>query len=205
MIRPPALRTPATLVVAGLLGAIALSGTAGAAALVTGRQIKDGSVASRDIGTVSGTDVRDGGLAVADVDGSLAGPSGPTGPAGPVGATGPVGARGPVGVAGPVGSAGPQGAAGAIGARGPTGVRGWQLVTGSTVLVPAHTSLPMHVPCPNGTFALSGGVSAGGDLRTFEITSSSTNTDLSGWFFRVANVSDTDYYASARVTCVRSY
>lgn len=53
---------------------VAMSSSATAGALITGKQIKNGSVAGRDLrdGTVSGTDVRDGSLRSEDVqDGSL--------------------------------------------------------------------------------------------------------------------------------------
>ncbi len=105
--------------------AVATAGTAAVQALITGAQIKDGTVASRDIknGTIGRADIADA------AEAALRGRRGPQGAAGQQGAAGPVGPAGPQGA---TGAAGPQGPAGAQGAQGPKGDVGEGLhVTGS--------------------------------------------------------------------------
>lgn len=70
--------------------------TAGAAKLLTGKDIKDGSIELKDLSK----------KARASLTGRT-GPVGPTGATGPVGASGPAGANGNPGAAGTSGSAGP--------------------------------------------------------------------------------------------------
>jgi hypothetical protein len=88
---------------------LACAGSATAGSLITGRQIKDNSV--------TGADLRDGTVRTRDLAAPLqprAGTPGPAGPAGPKGDAGPAGAPGP---------AGPQGAPGLSGyevVHGPT-------------------------------------------------------------------------------------
>jgi hypothetical protein len=78
------------LVLAPAALVVGIGGTATAATLITGAQIQDGSVYSRDIanGTLTGTDVKDQSLTPTDFTGSLQGPAGPAGPAGPQGPAG---------------------------------------------------------------------------------------------------------------------
>ena len=96
-----------------------MTGSAFAArALITGADIKDGSISRADLS----------GRAVKSLKGKR-GPSGPAGrdgfagPQGPQGSTGPQGDRGP---AGPAGPEGPRGTTGDTGARGPQGIQGIQ-------------------------------------------------------------------------------
>lgn len=107
------------LLVAGAVSALAVTaaGTAGVQALITGAQIKDGTIESRDIknGTIARADIRAATLA------SLRGVRGRVGAQGPAGAVGPQGAAGPQGTAGPQGPQGPQGATGPQGAKGDPG------------------------------------------------------------------------------------
>ena len=58
-----------------------------AAGLITGRQVKDGSVASVDVrnGSLASRDVRDSGLGPDDYDRDITGPAGPAGAPGPQG------------------------------------------------------------------------------------------------------------------------
>jgi hypothetical protein len=75
--------------------AVLLACTAGATAassLITGKQIKDGSI--------TGADVKSKSLTPGDFRGSLQGPAGPTGFTGPAGPTGPAGAPGAPGASG---------------------------------------------------------------------------------------------------------
>ena len=76
---------------------LAMAGTATAAKVITGKQIKDESV--------TGKDVKNGTLTSDDFRGSVEGAQGPAGAAGPQGPAGPAGAAGPQGPAGPAGTA----------------------------------------------------------------------------------------------------
>jgi hypothetical protein len=68
-------------------------GVAGAARLITGKQIKDGSI--------TGWDIKNHSLKPVDFKGSVRGPRGREGAEGPRGAQGPQGIQGPQGPAGP--------------------------------------------------------------------------------------------------------
>lgn len=109
--------------------AVATAGTAGVQALITGAQIKDGTIESRDIenGTILRADIARRTLA------SLEGDRGPRGAQGPAG---PAGSQGPAGAAGLQGAPGPQGATGAQGPQGPKGDTGAGVhVSGSVATV----------------------------------------------------------------------
>ena len=94
---------------------------ADAARMITGADILDGTVASRDLrnddvrsrdvkdGTIKGRDVKDGSLRASDFAAASlpTGPSGAAGATGPTGATGARGARGPQGVVAVANFAGP--------------------------------------------------------------------------------------------------
>jgi hypothetical protein len=108
-----------------------------AASLITGKQIKNGSVTGRDVrnSSLTGADVRDETLMAGDFKpGQLPaaakgaqGPAGPAGPRGDTGAPGPIGPAGPKGDTGataPAGPAGPKGDTGATGPSGPAGPKG---------------------------------------------------------------------------------
>lgn len=99
-------------VIAGLALFVSLGSTATAAVVITGQDIKDGSITTRDI--------RDRSLQARDFKrGDL--PAGETGPAGPQGATGAQGTTGAQGPAGPQGATGERGPQGERGAKGDTG------------------------------------------------------------------------------------
>ena len=106
-------------VVAGVISTLAIvtAGTAAVEALITGAQIKDGTVASRDIanGTIKRADIADAAAAALRGQRGARGAVGPPGPAGPAG---PAGQQGPTGAAG---SQGPAGAQGPQGVKGDTG------------------------------------------------------------------------------------
>ena len=106
-------------VVAAFFGGVVLASSvsATAATLITGRQIKDGTVTGADIrnGSLTGLDFARGTLRI--------GPRGPVGPAGAPGAKGDPGA------------AGAKGDPGATGAKGDTGAKGEPGTTSSFVLV----------------------------------------------------------------------
>jgi hypothetical protein len=87
-------RHPSATMIVALLALVAASAGVGNAAtsLITGKQIKDGSVTGKDIKNKS--------VPLSKLSGKL--PAGKTGPAGAAGATGPAGPAGATGPAGPV-------------------------------------------------------------------------------------------------------
>ena len=96
-------RLVGVLVAAPVLALAAVTaGSAGVQALITGSQIKDDTVESRDIknGTVRRADISAATLAALS---GATGPQGPTGPVGPQGARGDAGPQGPTGPQGPPG------------------------------------------------------------------------------------------------------
>lgn len=108
------------VVLAFVLGLmVASAATAGAAKLITGKQIKNGTVTSKDLSK----EVRDQ-LAKAGIPGPQ-GPKGEAGSRGATGATGDSGSTGAVGAPGPPGPPGLQGSPGGAGATGATGPRGY--------------------------------------------------------------------------------
>jgi hypothetical protein len=86
----------------------ATAATAGVRALVTGAQIKDGTIQSRDIadGTIRSRDLAAGTIHVLRGDRGAVGPVGPRGEAGPPGPQGPAGTKGAAGPPGPKGDPG---------------------------------------------------------------------------------------------------
>jgi hypothetical protein len=76
---------------------VALGGTSFAAAtVITGKNVKNGSLTGKDVknSSLTGGDVKNKSLAPADFNGSVQGPQGDTGPQGPKGDTGAAGAPG---------------------------------------------------------------------------------------------------------------
>jgi hypothetical protein len=109
---------------------LSLGGTGYAAAKVTGKDVRDGSLTAAEIrdGSLRARDFRAGDLpagpqgpAGADGPKGDAGPAGPAGPVGPIGIAGPNGPKGDAGPPGPIGPAGPKGD---TGPPGPPGVQG---------------------------------------------------------------------------------
>jgi hypothetical protein len=113
------------MVIAFIALFLAVSGTATAAKLITGRDI------ARN--TITGKHVKDYSLSARDICGSVKGTAGPAGPAGPEGqrgATGAKGERGPQGDRGEKGEAGKDGKDGAPGRDGKDGLNGKDGVNG---------------------------------------------------------------------------
>lgn len=112
----------------GLL--VATAGTATAAKLITGAQIKDGSIGTRDLARAVRAQISR---------------TGPAGVAGPQGAAGVAGVQGPQGVPGPQGDIGPE---------GPTGPRGPSEVLERTMTTPMTLeptpSQVLQIPLPAG-------------------------------------------------------
>lgn len=146
-----------------------LSGTAYAAKLYTGRDVRDGSLTGRDI--------RDGSIARADLSATLlrsistggsgggstlVGERGPAGPQGRQGAPGSPGAQGASGQSGGVGSMGPAGPVGPPGSQGEAGLAGTNAATSvvirtgsGTLAANARSSYTKY--CTGGARAVGGG------------------------------------------------
>jgi len=100
-------RPRASTVIASLALFVALGGSATAATLITGAQVRNGSISGKDVrnSSVTGVDVKNGALGSADfgksTKASAKGARGEQGPAGQAGSAGGQGAPGPDGVAAP--------------------------------------------------------------------------------------------------------
>jgi hypothetical protein len=121
-------RWPGSLLVTRwALAAVAMllvaAGTAGAAQMLTGADIKNGSLTGADVKdrSLGSKDLSAAGMAALKGEDGAAGPAGAAGLQGPKGEIGPAGPRGATGPAGP---AGPKGDTGAIGAKGAAGTQG---------------------------------------------------------------------------------
>ena len=117
--------------IAAILVIAAVAAGGGTPAQITGSQIKDGTIDSRDI--------KNGTIKLVDLASSTRvtlkgrkGDTGATGPAGPQGATGATGAAGQQGARGATGAAGPA---------GPAGPAGNAAVTAYAYVVPPEVSL----------------------------------------------------------------
>lgn len=184
-----------------IVTAIAFAGSAGAATaakLITGKDIKDGSITASDLknktitnkkikdGTITGAKVKDGSLSASDFSGSVQGPVGPEGPQGP---------QGPQGV---------------------PGVSGFEVVsqTFNEVYVinsggQRGLSEVKTVACPAGKTAVSGGFDLGtdntqnGQQRQVTVSASQPNGDASGWSVQLFNNSTSiDISIDLKVTAV---
>ena len=107
----------AAAVSASLIVVVAAS-SATARSLITGLQIKNGSITSADLadGTIKSRDLAP---SLRHAQAVVPGPQGPQGPQGTQGEAGPQGPKGDAGAQGAQGPAGPQGATGAQGPAGP--------------------------------------------------------------------------------------
>lgn len=171
------------LAVAGIV--LAGATTAGAAVLVTGAGVVDGSLASRDVrdDSVKGLDVTDGSLSSADLSGDL------------TAIVGPAGARGPRGLPGPTGPIGPTGSAGSEGASGVPGYR----IVGQEQKVPAKGTGYWHILCPEYLRPLGGGVWADEAPFGIRITTSAPHTYA--WLAGVVNKGTTELLVTGFAVC----
>jgi hypothetical protein len=125
-----ALASAVTLAVAG-------AGTAQAANLLTGADIKDGTITGKDIrsGSITGSDIKVGSIQASDLSAkaekALDGKDGAPGAKGDTGATGAQGAKGDTGATGAQGAQGAQGAKGNTGSTGAPGPKGDTGATGA--------------------------------------------------------------------------
>jgi hypothetical protein len=184
-----------------LLAGVALvlaSGTAaGAAALITGKQVQNGSLTGRDVrdASVRGADVKDGSLTPTDVLGGLAGPAGPAGPQGPAG---PKGVNGPAGAVGLTGAQGPTGATGSPGANGTSGLE--YVTVGNSVAAGAREFWAAN--CPAGKKAVGGGVSSTSPNKDVRVVETAPLDNLAGWWVGVHNLNGTAKNSYAWAVCV---
>jgi hypothetical protein len=176
-------------VVATLALAIALGGTATAAVLITGREIKDESLTGADIRnqTLGTKDVRDGSLRAGDFQrGQL--PRGATGATGATGSTGPQGATGSQGAAGGTGPSGTSRAFSAsddnFAAAGDLKTVSVNLPSGTYVVSSRMGAFNGHASTDRNPFcdlAVIGGAGSGGDIGFVDITAmQETSISLQG-------------------------
>jgi hypothetical protein len=141
------LRPTHALVLLGLV--LALGGTATAASLITGKDIRDGSVTGADLKdeSLKSTNIDDGAInsdklspgvwtKLQRADQGATGDPGDTGPTGATGAPGASGATGPKGATGPAATNGEDGTDGATGDTGTTGAPGQALI--ANVITPPN-------------------------------------------------------------------
>lgn len=147
------------LAVAGLMLLMSFASGATAAVLITGKQIKDNTVASRDIKnrTLTSRDVKDRTLKVRDFKPKtrvkLTGPQGPQGDQGIQGLPGEQGLPGLPGIDGIDGVDGLPGADGLPGIDGIDGVSGYEIVT-NTQTIAATLTDTVQASCPAGKTAI---------------------------------------------------
>jgi hypothetical protein len=144
-----------SMAVAVLALFVALSGTATAAKLITGRQIAPNAI--------TGKHVKDRSLSPSDFNGSLQGPAGPQGPAGAKGATGATGAKGDDGRAGTRGDTGAQGPKGDKGDKGDAATLSTVRVTVPFDIPNGSQNWPRTITCPDSHPRLMGGGFNAGD------------------------------------------
>jgi hypothetical protein len=189
-----------TILVAFLAGILlASAGTATAAKLITGKQIKDGTISAKDLSKAVQAQLTKAGMA---------------GPKGDTGSVGPAGDAGPAGSAGPRGDPGPTGAPGLSGVE--VKVIAQPLNSGATA---AGT-----VICPRGKVVLGGGVTiAGGSAGTSYIQRNAPSKvgfdpsgsplsfsnpvdgeQANGWEFQTVNQSGAQRQLRAYAVCAKA-
>lgn len=147
-----------SMIVACIAVVLAMTGSAIAAGLITGADIKDGSITRADLSgrTIRSLKGRRGPRGRDGQDGFVGpeGPQGSTGPQGPAGPQGPTGPQGPRGTTGDTGARGPQGPEGRQGRTGDTGATG---APGQAIVSTFSTgTTPVDTTGGDGTLALSG-------------------------------------------------
>jgi hypothetical protein len=184
------------VVVAMLATALAVVASASGTVrdLITGAQIRDGSITSRDIANHT--------LVRRDLSSKLvASLRGQTGPAGPAGPAGPQGEKGATGDRGPAGSQGPQGPQGAQGPKGdPGGLAGYEIVASAPQTVTASNLSVGTANCPAGKVAVGGGVKVADPTNVF-VVDTYPNADGGGWTATVANAGASDSTYTVYAVC----
>jgi hypothetical protein len=173
--RITALSRPSQLIAAVGVLVFALGGTATAAKLVDGSDIRNGSITGADIksGSITSADIKSGSITASDLskatEKALDGKDGKNGAAGPKGETG---AAGPQGPKGENGATGPQGPAGEDGVSGYESI-GPALAPWKVDTDPGARQTGFHdiqVNCPAGKVAISGGLEATNNLMMEYVT-----------------------------------
>jgi hypothetical protein len=190
---------------------------------LTGKHVKDGSLAARDfkkglfsaggaVGPagpqgVAGPDGPRGAEGAAGADGA-AGVDGAVGPAGAAGPGGPTGPAGPAGGVGPTGPAGPKGDKGDEGDVGPVGPAGGTNVivrNGPDTNIQASMTMTVAATCSAGERAVGGGATNGGAVGIRLIQSYPTPATAgsvpTGWAGTFENASGGPAVARAWVVC----
>jgi hypothetical protein len=155
---------------------VALGGSATAALLVTGKNVKDASLTGADVknNSVGSVDIKDGNLLATDFKpGQL-----------PAGGQGPTGDTGPKGDAGPKGDSGPQGAQGTAGSNGADGVS----VASGSESPGAHCTYggSVFTGASGQTYACNGSPGQTGIVATARVSGaigSSVSASASTWIF----------------------
>jgi hypothetical protein len=185
--RTRAFLTQPALAVAAIALFVSLAGTAGGAAraLITGADVRDGSLTSQDVANHT---LRSADLSRAFVE-SLRGRHGEQGPTGPAGTTGPTGPKGDQGPGGAQGLVGPQGVPGVRGPAGPSGgLAGLEYVRSEDVVLAVGEADAAFVACPAGTMPLAGGqLTVGDDLVAIDSLPLQLDDGQVGWRVAMAN------------------
>ena len=184
---------------------LAISGgaSAGAHSLLTGKDIRNGSIAERDLSASVRHKLAQRPLQGAQGPQGATGATGDTGPkgaqgvpgeAGPRGSQGepgPRGAQGLPGEAGPTGPVGPQGPKGDTGPQGPAGVNRTTEATDKLIHVSAQGTDSVTVECPGTDKAVSGeywitpGNATNVDVLESHRTGDSDADAAGAWFFKI--------------------
>ncbi len=151
---------------------LAFGSTAWAGKLVTGKQVKNGSLTSADVRRLSGADVADGSVTPADLARVIQGP------------------------------AGPRGQEGASGPRGPQGPPGDSLLTYviQDRAVPKTSSRTWIADCPDRTKAIGGGFSSN-DPTWFFLQASGPDGAGENWVVTAENTRNVDLVGFAWAVC----
>jgi hypothetical protein len=203
-------RPSPALVVALVALFVAFSGTATAALVMTGKNIKDGTITGKDVQNRTLGTNKLSKKAVASLIGQR-GPAGPAGPQGPKGEAGVQGVQGPKGDTGPAGPQGP---------KGDTGVAHITTrIAGINLDGPMGESKGGAAMCQAGESVVGGGYrlpSAGivvgsGVLNSFEAVQSRpanasgepalNGQEPRGWYVEVQKGTDTDGTVAITVLC----
>lgn len=196
-----------TKAIAACAAILALSGgaSAGAHSLLTGKDIRNGSIAERDLS--SGVRHK---LAQKPVEGPQgpSGAQGAMGPQGPAGKPGEDGLRGPQGLPGTDGrdgrdgrdgAQGPAGPQGDTGAPGQDGVSGLEVKSGTLTVAKGDQVLTATVVCPPGKSPLGGGGRVESGTATLIDSYPDIQATTQGWIVDFQAVDGAEVHAY--VTC----
>lgn len=168
-------RRSAPVLLAAAVFLLALGSTATAAKLITGKQVKNGSITSVDLrdGSVTGQDLTDRSLTRDDLAELVVGPAGPVGDPG------------------------------ARGDEGPRGFPGESRLTYVVTpgVVPTNGRLTWVATCPSDTRVVGGGLSSGSPSRLLMKTSA-PETDGTSWVVTAESSFSAPVTAYAWATCV---